>query len=150
MIDDAKSIAPGSVLQADVCIVGGGAAGVTVALELIASGKSILILESGGRAEEAETQALYAGETADEEDWELPGNLARVRQALDGDRSGVVEGGTRARGSVSIRATPGRITTWRSSQTRAAMPPPRSSTTAPFSSSARLPTPTSSAACARA
>ena len=67
MIDDAKSIAPGSVLQADVCIVGGGAAGVTVALELIASGKSILILESGGRAEEAETQALYAGETADEE-----------------------------------------------------------------------------------
>ena len=35
MIDDAKSIATGTVLQADVCIVGGGAAGVTVALEQI-------------------------------------------------------------------------------------------------------------------
>ncbi len=65
MIDDAKSIATGAVLQADVCIVGGGAAGITVALELLASGKSIVILESGGHEEEAETQALYGGETAD-------------------------------------------------------------------------------------
>ena len=65
MIDDATSIATGTVLQADVCIVGGGAAGVTVALELLASGKSVLVLESGGHAEKAETQSLYAGETAD-------------------------------------------------------------------------------------
>lgn len=65
MIDDAKSIATGTVLQADVCIVGGGAAGVTVALELLASGKSVLVLESGGHTEEADTQSLYAGETAD-------------------------------------------------------------------------------------
>lgn len=64
MIDDAQSIASGTVLTADVCIIGGGAAGITVALELMASGQQVLILESGGHAEEADTQALYGGETA--------------------------------------------------------------------------------------
>lgn len=64
MIDDAETIAAGSVLTPDICIVGGGAAGVTVALELMASGKQVLILESGGHAEEEATQALYSGETA--------------------------------------------------------------------------------------
>lgn len=64
MIDDAESIAAGSVLTPDICIVGGGAAGVTVALELMASGKQVLILESGGHGEEEATQALYSGETA--------------------------------------------------------------------------------------
>ena len=64
MIDDAQTIAAGSVLTPEICIVGGGAAGVTVALELMASGKQVLILESGGHAEEEATQALYSGETA--------------------------------------------------------------------------------------
>lgn len=66
MIDDLRKLAPGTALHADICIVGGGAAGITLALELRDSGKSVLLLEAGGEAEEAETQALYAGETTDE------------------------------------------------------------------------------------
>lgn len=66
MIDDAKAIASGTLLTADICIVGAGAAGITLALELINSGKSVLLLESGGLKPEAATQALYVGESTDE------------------------------------------------------------------------------------
>lgn len=47
--------------EADVCIVGGGAAGITVARRLIASNLKVLLVESGSQAFEPETQALYEG-----------------------------------------------------------------------------------------
>lgn len=53
-------------LHADLCIVGAGAAGITLALELADSGLDVLLLESGGLAEEPRTQALYQGSVADE------------------------------------------------------------------------------------
>lgn len=53
-------------LHADVCIVGAGAAGITMALELMKQGLDILVLESGGHAEEKDTQALYAGTVVDQ------------------------------------------------------------------------------------
>ena len=57
--------ATGDALSADVCIVGAGAAGITLALQLIDSGYEVLLLEAGGRHEEADTQALYAGQVYD-------------------------------------------------------------------------------------
>jgi choline dehydrogenase-like flavoprotein len=52
-------------LQADVAIVGAGAAGIAMALELMDSKLSVLLLESGGLEEEPATQDLYAGTVAD-------------------------------------------------------------------------------------
>lgn len=66
MSDDLRQHPPGPIAPADICIVGAGAAGITLALEMRGSGKSVLLLEAGGEAEEPATQALYAGETADE------------------------------------------------------------------------------------
>jgi choline dehydrogenase-like flavoprotein len=66
VIQDAGTIDTGACLFADVCIVGGGAAGISLALSLSGQGLKILLLESGGRKEHAPTQALYAGEVADE------------------------------------------------------------------------------------
>ena len=66
MIDDAKTLASGTALTADICIVGAGAAGITLALELLDSGKQVLLLESGGLKPEESAQALYHGETTDE------------------------------------------------------------------------------------
>lgn len=66
MIIDAHSIESGSTLSADVCIVGSGAAGITLALDLSGRGLSVLLLESGKLDADAESQALYAGEVADE------------------------------------------------------------------------------------
>ncbi len=66
MIADADSIDMGAYLWADVCVVGGGAAGISLALALSGQGLRILLLESGLRRRHGATQALYAGEVADE------------------------------------------------------------------------------------
>ena len=46
----------------DLCIVGAGAAGITLALELEATGLRVCLLEAGGSVYEAETQRLFEGE----------------------------------------------------------------------------------------
>ena len=46
----------------DLCIVGAGAAGITLALELEATGLRVCLLEAGGPVYEAETQRLFDGE----------------------------------------------------------------------------------------
>lgn len=66
MIVDADTIDSGASLRSDVCIVGGGAAGISLALSLSGRGLSVILLESGHIAEDAATQSLYAGEVADE------------------------------------------------------------------------------------
>ena len=66
MIDDALELGDAQALQADVCIVGAGAAGITLALELADSGLRVLLLESGGLKAERDTQRLYEGAVADE------------------------------------------------------------------------------------
>jgi choline dehydrogenase-like flavoprotein len=66
MIVDANDLADDRTMRADVCIVGAGAAGISMALQFIGSGIEVLLLESGGVAEEPDTQALYAGTVADE------------------------------------------------------------------------------------
>jgi len=71
MIEDARSLADGDTLAADVCVVGAGAAGITLARELEDRDLSVLLLESGGVAYEQETQALYDGEEG--------GNVLRPR-----------------------------------------------------------------------
>ncbi|MGH3047614.1 MAG: FAD-dependent oxidoreductase, partial [Gaiellaceae bacterium] len=50
-----------TTLQTDVCIVGAGAAGITLARELSGSPLRVTVLESGGFEYEVETQALYEG-----------------------------------------------------------------------------------------
>jgi choline dehydrogenase-like flavoprotein len=58
---DARAVDDGQTLHADVCIVGAGAAGITLARYLEGSGLDVLMLESGGLELEAATQSLYGG-----------------------------------------------------------------------------------------
>ena len=49
MIDDAARLAPGEEVCADICVIGSGAAGIALALKLLGTGKSVLLLESSSR-----------------------------------------------------------------------------------------------------
>ena len=51
-------------IRCDICIVGAGAAGITLALALADSGLDVRVLESGGLEPDDATQALYDGESA--------------------------------------------------------------------------------------
>jgi choline dehydrogenase-like flavoprotein len=58
---DARKVGAGSTLSADVCIIGAGAAGITVSRALAAKGHDVLLLESGGFKFDRATQSLYKG-----------------------------------------------------------------------------------------
>jgi choline dehydrogenase-like flavoprotein len=62
MLRDARTIEDGTVLQSDLCILGGGAAGISLAREFIGASESVLVLESGGFDFDSRTQSLYGGE----------------------------------------------------------------------------------------
>jgi choline dehydrogenase-like flavoprotein len=59
-----KSASDYASLPADVCIVGAGAAGIALAVELSRSGKRVVLLEGGGLGEEEASQNLYRSEIA--------------------------------------------------------------------------------------
>jgi choline dehydrogenase-like flavoprotein len=66
LISNADNTPHGACLQADVCIVGGGPAGIALTLALSDQGFSVLLLESGFLKADQKTQSLYAGEVADQ------------------------------------------------------------------------------------
>ena len=61
MFIDARSVPTGTVIDTEVCIVGGGAAGITLARELINANFRVIQLESGNAKPEQATQDLYGG-----------------------------------------------------------------------------------------
>lgn len=76
-IIDGRKVERGTRLECDVCIVGAGAAGITLALELAQSALSVILLESGGHAPDAATQDLYDGDVADPSVHSLPRHYRR-------------------------------------------------------------------------
>jgi len=62
MFIDLRTIPDGTTLTAEICIVGAGAAGITLAREFDGSGMACVLLESGGGEFDTKTQELYAGD----------------------------------------------------------------------------------------
>jgi len=63
---DGRTIENGGKLDCEVCIVGGGAAGITLALEMARTSKSVILLEAGDWKPSPQTQELYEGEVENE------------------------------------------------------------------------------------
>jgi choline dehydrogenase-like flavoprotein len=58
---DARTVPAGTTIETDLAIIGGGAAGITLAMSLANTNAKILILESGGNNFDQATQSLYEG-----------------------------------------------------------------------------------------
>lgn len=61
MFRDGRAVDDGTELESDVCVIGAGAAGITLGHALAGTGLTVLVLESGGLRADLETQSLYTG-----------------------------------------------------------------------------------------
>jgi choline dehydrogenase-like flavoprotein len=64
MLIDTKRLRSGAVIESEICIIGGGVAGITLALELDRAGISVCVLESGGVGRHGATADLYDGSSS--------------------------------------------------------------------------------------
>ena len=62
MFIDARTLTENTIIETEVCIVGAGAAGITLAREFIGQPFRVCLLESGGLEFDEDTQSLYEGE----------------------------------------------------------------------------------------
>jgi choline dehydrogenase-like flavoprotein len=79
MFLDARTVPEGSLIEADLCIVGAGAAGITIAREFRASSLRVVLLESGWFTADEVTQSLYAGEVRERPYFPLDSIQTRCR-----------------------------------------------------------------------
>lgn len=63
MHTDARTLENDTLIEADLCIIGAGAAGISMAMEWIGTAHKVVLLEGGGFNPELEMQQLYRGET---------------------------------------------------------------------------------------
>jgi choline dehydrogenase-like flavoprotein len=61
MIIDSRSIDNSTSFQTDLCVIGAGAAGISIALEFLSKPYNVILLESGGIRSDPMTQSLYDG-----------------------------------------------------------------------------------------
>ena len=62
MFVDARSVSDNTVVEYNVCIIGAGAAGITLAREFIGQEFRVCLVESGGLEGDSATQSLYEGQ----------------------------------------------------------------------------------------
>lgn len=77
MLKDLRELPQDAVVEADLCIIGSGAAGITLARSLRGKGFHICLLESGSFDFEPEVQDLYKGSLGTLPYWDL--DVARMR-----------------------------------------------------------------------
>jgi choline dehydrogenase-like flavoprotein len=90
MFVDARRLDDGSSIETEICIVGGGVAGITLALEFHKRGIRTCVLESGGFRPDRATRDLYRGE-----------NIGLPYRFADGSRSRFLGGSSNCWGGES-------------------------------------------------
>lgn len=90
MIEKPDAIAGEGELSVDVCVVGGGVAGIAIALALSKAGRQVCVLEGGGETFSSRSQELYEGEV-----WDPRYSLTGTRTRMLGGSSNCWGGWTR-------------------------------------------------------
>lgn len=108
MLTDARTVDAGHTFEADVCIAGAGAAGITLARSLAGSGLSVMLLESGGFERDEPTQALYEGKVVGQDYWAL--HTSRLRYF--GGSTNHWTGWCRPLDPIDFEARPGMLGGW--------------------------------------
>jgi choline dehydrogenase-like flavoprotein len=60
---DARSLENNALIEGDICIIGAGTAGISIALDWMNTSKKVILLEGGGFEYDDKVQELYAGKT---------------------------------------------------------------------------------------
>ncbi len=77
MFIDSRELEKNQLLQADLCIIGAGAAGITIAREFIGTSKKVILLESGGFEFNQDIQDLNRGKNTGHHSFDLHVNRLR-------------------------------------------------------------------------
>jgi len=59
MLHNFEDVTDKTIINADICIIGSGVAGLTIANEFIGSRYKVVVLEGGGKKDETRSQKLY-------------------------------------------------------------------------------------------
>jgi choline dehydrogenase-like flavoprotein len=78
LIEDLRRLEDGAELEADLCLIGGGAAGIAIAEALAGTGIEVILLESGGLRRSRDTDGLNEGESSGIDASSLTAGRARV------------------------------------------------------------------------
>lgn len=78
MMIDGKKVDKNSIHQSDICIIGAGPAGISLAKEFESSSLSLCLVESGGLELDFDNQALAAGESVGQKYYDLDTTRLRV------------------------------------------------------------------------
>src|SRR5580700_12217901 len=63
MHTDARKLPDNTLIEGDICIIGAGAAGISIALDWMNTPYKVILLEGGGFEYDEQVQELYAGRT---------------------------------------------------------------------------------------
>ncbi|MHA2032240.1 MAG: GMC family oxidoreductase, partial [Candidatus Kariarchaeaceae archaeon] len=76
MLIDSRTIPKNKIIETDVCIIGAGAAGITIAREFIGQNFQVCLMESGGFEYDEYTQSSYEGINVGQ-DYDIKGSRLR-------------------------------------------------------------------------
>ncbi|MDH5598981.1 MAG: GMC family oxidoreductase [Cyclobacteriaceae bacterium] len=85
---DARNLPNHSLIEGDVCIIGAGAAGISMALDWNKTGHKVILLEGGGFEYENQMQDLYQGENTGQPYYPLIGTRLHFFGGTTGHWSG--------------------------------------------------------------
>ena len=89
MHTDARNLSNNSIIEGDICIVGAGAAGVSIALDWSNSGYKVILLEGGGFEFDNKLQDLYKGKSTGQKYYPLHGTRLHYFSETTGHWAGM-------------------------------------------------------------